>query len=439
MNRGALGKWTRRAAMIAAAGGLSAAVVRRVGEDIERLSASPRDRAAHRLHVTATPAMQAHLFRAIAHEYERRNPGLEIVLDVSQSDQPALLQHTLRAALVGALPDVSFQGYEFLRLLAAKGIALPLNARSERVARAIRLADGSTVGLGFTMSLPVLVYNMRLLEQAGEDASAFAPRAWSSVLEVARRIRRRHPDVLGIFSRYNPFIFQGVLGSLSGRLMNEAETALRFDDELGQQTFSLFRAFGVAGQARADMTRSQLRQAFANERIAMLVDSSSSVRGYESAATGSLRVGTARLPMSGPAPYLPTAGTAAVLTTKDPERADAAWRFMQFAVGPDAQQLIGAMSTYVPANLRALESAASGRVSTGFPALRGIHDSLAYASDLYAFPGDNSLQIDRTFENRLADVVTLRLTPEDALMKLEAEVSALLGEQLVSAAESTIR
>lgn len=441
MIRSEVVRWSRRAVLTAGAIALGGAVARRLGLGIDRSGDVSRAGRTTRLHVSATPATHVHMFRALAAAFERRNPNTQILLDVTQSDQPALLQETLRAALVGRLPDISFQGYEFLRLLRRRGIAVPLDEYlgedselRERpispLSQALGRAEDKLAGLGFTMSFPILVYNERLVAEAGEAVLSKVS-TWEEVLRIAARIQSRTPGVLGAYTRYNPFVFQGLLKSQSGRLMTADESRLMFDDEIGLSAFHLLRGFGLAGQARVDMTRSQVRQAFANGRIGILVDSSSSLMGYEQSTGSHLRVGTARVPLSGSAPRIPASGTAAVLMTRDKERAHAAWRFIKFAVSAEGQAIVSEMTSYVPANLQPANAALCERCESSAAPAAALQ-SVPYATALYAFPGDNALEIDRLLEDCLSDVVTLRKAPEHAVRRLKANIQPLLPDSRLS-------
>src|SRR5436189_5960804 len=50
---------------------------------------------------------------------------------------------------------------------------------------------------------------------------------------------------------------------------------------------------------------------------------------------------------------LPTGGNAAIITTRDAKKQKAAWEFLKFVTGPEAQKIVVETTGYLPTNLRA--------------------------------------------------------------------------------------
>ena len=49
---------------------------------------------------------------------------------------------------------------------------------------------------------------------------------------------------------------------------------------------------------------------------------------------------------------LPTGGNAAIITSRDPAKQKAAWEFLKFVTGPEAQKIVVETTGYLPTNLR---------------------------------------------------------------------------------------
>ena len=389
------------------------------------------------LEVTATPSIFADMFEGFVDAFEARNPDIRIDLNASQRDQSDLIQQLLRQAIVDDLPDVSFQGYNYLRVLADQGLAVPLDPFVDTDAAwtddtfspsvtATGTIGGTVYGLGVGMSFPIIYYNADLVAEATGGDPAL-PSDWDGILGVATRIQDRHPDILGIFVRYHPFVFQGFVGSHGGSMMNADETRIAFTDPPGRAAFDLLRRFGEAGQAERDMTRAQARQAFAGGTVAILVDSSSSLASFEEQTEGLFEIGTRQLPLLTEDPHLPAAGIASVMITRDQARQQAAWRFMRFVASPEGQAIVGRTTGYVPANRLAAERPdILGDYYAERPNMDAALASVPLAVTWYAFPGENATRIDAAIEDRLGEVITLRQTPDDALRALADEVRSML-------------
>ncbi|MGY8635565.1 extracellular solute-binding protein [Bradyrhizobium sp. 14AA] len=389
------------------------------------------------LRVSAAPSTFSKTFRALASAFERENPGVRIDLDVSQFDQPAIMRQTLRMAIFGDLPDVSFQGSNYLRLLADRDLLVPLDQfmnadpawnpqlYSSSIVSAGRVGK-TTYGLGVGMSFPIIFYNKSLVSKVQEGAGSI-PSNWDDMLDVARRIQSENIQVLGIFSEYNSFMFQGLVGCFGGSMMNSDDSRISFTDSAGREAMELIRRIGLAGQAKVDMTKSQARQAFAGARIAILLDSSSSLASFENEVAGRFEIGTAPLPMTGTDASLPTAGITVVMHTTDPARQALAWRFMKFVTGVEGQTVVATTTGYVPANQTVI--AKSGSVADYYaarPNVQAALRSIPRGRGWYAFPGENAGRIDMMIEDRVGDVMRLRQLPAPALDRLAKDISTQL-------------
>ncbi|WFU40234.1 extracellular solute-binding protein [Bradyrhizobium sp. CB82] len=389
------------------------------------------------LRVSAVPSTFSKAFRALASAFERENPDVRIGLDVSQIDQPAIMRQTLRMAIFGDLPDVSFQGSNYLRLLADRNVLIPLDRfmnadpawnpqlYSPSVASVGRIGN-TTYGLGVGMSFPIVFYNKALVSKVQEGAGSL-PANWDGVLDVAARIQSENSQVLGIFSEYNSFMFQGMVGCFGGFMMNSDDSRVTFTEGAGQKAMELLRRIGLAGQAKVDMTKSQSRQAFTGGRIAILLDSSSSLASFENEVAGRFEIGTAPLPVIESDASLPTAGITAVMHTTDPARQALAWRFMKFVTGVEGQTVVATATGYVPANEAAIAQPGSlADYYAAHPTMQAALRSIPRSRGWYAFPGENAGQIDMMIEDRVGEVMRLRQLPVPALDRLAKDISALL-------------
>jgi multiple sugar transport system substrate-binding protein len=378
------------------------------------------------------------MFEDLSREFQVRYPGIVVDLTVSARNQDDQIQGTLRDALIGDLPDVSFEGLNYLRLLQGRRIAVPLNEliRNDPQWNSATYApsvsdrgsiDHSVIGLGAAVSVPIIYYDVERV--AAVLGSRPMPQDWDSMLALIDALgKRAKPGLLGSFCQHDPgnWIYASLVAGLGGSMMSGDGHRLAFDQPPGRRALEVYRAFGQAGQAGADMDTDQARQAFAGGGIALLVDSSSSLTTFAKQIGGRFKLGTARFPLA-PNGYLPAAGIAAVLQTRDSSRIPAAWQFMKFVTGIEGQILIGKSTGYFPANDLVLRRAdCLGNYYAERPLLRPVVASMPFVTRWYAFPGNNSAQIDAAIFDALVDVVTLSKTPDEALGGMRSAVEALL-------------
>ncbi len=387
--------------------------------------------------VDTTPSIFADMFKQLVSTFEAANPDIHVEIDTSQLDQIATIQRTMRQAVVGELPDMSFQGFNYLKLLVDDGYLVPLDAmvasdpdwtpaQYSPSVTAVGQVGGKTYGLGIAFAFPIIYYNADLVAEV-QDGNKTLPADWDGILAVAKKIQEKHPDVLGAYTRYNSFITQGHIMSRGGSLGNADGTAVAFTDDKGLAAAKLMARFGEAGQAKIDMSDAQVRQSFTAGKVGILLASSSSLQSFAGQAKDKFEIGTAHFPFAATGAQLPTSGIAAVMHTTDPARQKAAWRFMRFVAGPQGQNIVGRMTGYAVANEVAVQTPELlGDYYKAMPAVHATLESIAYAGPWYAFSGSNASQIDQLVADRMQQVVTLQQTPEDAIQALAKDVDALI-------------
>lgn len=388
------------------------------------------------LRVSATPAIIRPMFEALVTAFTEAHLEIRIDLEVPPGEQEVMIQTVLRQAVTGDLPDVTFQGYNYLRILVDRDIAVPLDdliakdlewgeATYSPSVAASSTVRGRVAGLGVGMSFPVFYYNLDLVRRV--RPSGELPTSLGDILSLAADLDGIEPGVIGGFHRSHPWMFQAHIESRGGRLMSTDERSVAFAGAEGRETFKVLRRFGEAGQARADMTREQSRLALIGGTLGIFSDSSGVLARHEEQIGSLFDLGVGRFPITSGAGRIPAAGIASVLLTREPARQPAAWEFMKFVSGPAGQMIVAQNSAYVPANTAA---AAEGSPLAAYfaerPRMQPALATTAIASAWYAFPSANALKIDDRITDAMQRVLTLREPPDSALATLTSEVEALL-------------
>jgi multiple sugar transport system substrate-binding protein len=392
------------------------------------------------LEVLASPFIKP-VYEKLVGEFSETRAAAPAQFAAGPREEDQLVQQLLRLKLVGGvLPDVVFMGGNRIRTLAEQGLAVPLDAFIEadpdwkqgRVSSAVTAAgrvNGKTYGIAFGFSLPVVLFNSELVRRAGGDPERL-PSDWPEIVTLAQRIDRLGNGVVGGFVEYDnggAFSFLSLLNSHGGRLLTDDERNVAFDDERGLRTLQIYRDFGTAGQARADMTRDQARQAFGAGSIGIFVTMSSVIPRLEETAGERFDVLSMPLPLDADGGRVPAAGPVAVMLTRDPARQREALELMKFACSTRGQMLLAQGSGYAPANEVAIQSSPQLKAL-----LAGRRNAPAYlerlddATDWYSPPGPNTTRITDAIVLHLQQVVTLKASPETALRAMETEVTSML-------------
>lgn len=363
--------------------------------------------------------------------------GIAVRLRSPAANYQELLQQSLRDALTDDLADVALHGNYLVPVLARRGLAVPMDGLiasepdwaaqgySPALAEAGR-ANGKTVGLPWQISVPILFWNLTLVQRAGADPDRL-PADWDGIVALVRRISAIEPQAGGFFDYLTNGVwtFQALLTAQGGRLLADDDRSVGFDGETGHRALAVIRAFADAGMV--DLTQPQSQQAFAAGRLGVLASYSSLLGALERGATANgFRLGTAPWPLPSPQGRLPAGGRTIVIQSRYPTRQRAAWRYAKYMTGPQVQARLVRQFGAEPANTLA---ARTGLLDEYYSARPNAKTGLAATDRLTAwssFPGENNGKIETLLRDRLREVATGRATPDEALARMVRETQALL-------------
>ncbi|MCR9194598.1 MAG: extracellular solute-binding protein [Hyphomonas sp.] len=363
---------------------------------------------------------------------------IDVELVHGSGNYEGIMQALLRGRIVGDVPDVSFLGFNFMRMTQDTGAGYALNdfiaAETDlddrgyiaRLSNLCRRGD-DILGMPFAISMPVIYYNLDLLDAVGADTSDLSY-SWDEIIDVAARVDALGDDVEGSFFSYDAsgnWLLKALVESAGGTLMSEDDTEVLLDSAEGQWAFDVLNRLGDAGFA--NVSRSQARQAFAAGQLAILVDSSSGLNARLSSVEDRFTFGVGRFPVPHENGLLPAGGNCVVMTTDDPERQAAAWEFIKFVTSAEGQRILASNSGYVPNNRMTLQGDGEiGQRFTTDPHYQVPALTIEVAGPSYAFPGENSVRITGVIEEYMRQVLTGETEPEETLQDLKAEVEGLL-------------
>ncbi|MGH6885920.1 MAG: ABC transporter substrate-binding protein, partial [Geminicoccales bacterium] len=131
------------------------------------------------------------IFEAMAEEFEKNNPDIDVQIEVVNWDN---LQQKLTTDVAGGTaPDISIIGTRWLAGYVQEGIAEPLDqymtpefkAKFIDVFMSPSVFDGETYGLPVAASARAMYYNEAMFEQAGIAAP---PATWDELKQAAAKI-----------------------------------------------------------------------------------------------------------------------------------------------------------------------------------------------------------------------------------------------------------
>ncbi len=386
----------------------------------------------------AQPFIYKDSYDAITAAFAKREPNIKINF-VTTANYEEGTQLILRQATSNQLPDLSYQGFNRLRLFAERGIAqdlLPLLRAEGEPAKlgytpnflALAHFGGMQAGLAYAASNPVCYYNADLVKRAGGDPDNF-PTDWAGVLDLAGKIHRLGDGVEGMWYTWNgdDWMYSALLFGAGGQMLTADERDVAFAGPEGLQALTLIDRMVKQG-GMPNLSAAAARQAFAAGKLGMIFQTTALVRGTVAAVGSNFTLRTTKMPViDAQKGRLPTGGAAGMLIAKDPAKREAAFKFLRFSTSAEGQSLMVRNTGYLPCNQIAIDDAqylaAFYNENPLFvPAVKQIPISVPW----YAFPGANSVRVTQAMVDNMARVIEQKATPEQVLPEMAEEVRRLL-------------
>lgn len=305
-------------------------------------------------------------YRNLITEFKREQPKVTVKL-VEASDREDLLARLATAFSGGTPPDLFLLNYRYYAQFAAKGVLEPVqdlvdaSQKFEQEDFYPQALDafryhGALTCMPQNISSLVVYYNKDLFAKAGVDLPK-SGWTWADMVKAAKQLTKGDVHGLGVdpeIIRVAPFVW-----SAGGALVDDVERPTEFtlQNDGGTKAMREFFALHsvhkvVPGDAEVAAEDNETR--FENGRLAMVMSSRRSTPSFRQITKFDWDI--AGLPQhEQPATVL---HSDAYCLTKASKNKGAAWRFLEFAVSKDGQQITAATGRTVPSLIDASTSEA---------------------------------------------------------------------------------
>ncbi|SCL36645.1 multiple sugar transport system substrate-binding protein [Micromonospora nigra] len=323
-------------------------------------------------------------YRTLIDAYGRARPGERVQL-IEASDRKDLLARLATSVAGGSPPDLFLMNYRFYGQFAAKGVVAPLDDRIAAsdavdpadyypVAMEAFRWDGKQLCLPQNVSSLAVYFNRTLFTRYGVPE----PRAgwtWNDLVGTATAMTRdsrglvirgteaegaaRLPVVHGLGVETSIIRLAPMVWSNGGEIVDDPAkpTRLTLDTPAAREALKnlvdLRQAYGVV-PSDAEVEAEDDESRFLNGRLAMLMTSRRATTNFRT-VTG-FEWDVAPLPV-----YRQPVGVLhsdAYCMTRGARNADAAWRFMEYAMSAEGQRIIAATGRTVPSHIETSRSPA---------------------------------------------------------------------------------
>ena len=371
--------------------------------------------------------------------FEKDNPGIKIEFLAPAQSYEEISQKVIRGAMINDMPDVIYQGLSLLRGLVDRDLAISLDPFIAKAGGAEKLGydqgmlrigeqKGQHYGIPFAVSTPVIYVNLDLLKAAASVGPNDFPKSWDEIAALGKRLDDPAKGVIGFYYQWDitaNWMFQSLVFANGGRMMDEGETKIAFDQPAGMKALETLEAFSKAGMP--NLPSSQARTAFIAGKLAIFADSSSNLGKAVTEIGDKFKFQTLPFPVPSAEGRLPAGGNLVVLLTRNPEKQEAAWKYIRFATGPVGQTIMAKHTGYLPSNSIAIKTPEMlGNFYKDRPNYQTSIAQVPMLTGWYAFPGPNSLRIIDTIKGHLESVVTGKSTAAKTMPRMVSDVQQLL-------------
>jgi multiple sugar transport system substrate-binding protein len=302
-------------------------------------------------------------YRTLIEAFELAEPGISVDF-VPASDRDDLLARLATSFSGGSPPDLFLMNYRFYGQFVARGVLEPLGPRIETSqefesedfypqAMEAFQHDGEQICLPQNVSSLVVYYNVDLFRDAGIQPPA-AGWTWDEMVAAADELTV-DLDRDGTIDRYGLGVEPEIIRLAPFVWSNRASL---FDDEVDPTSFATTTPLAMEAMARFFALRSFHEVVPTDEEVESQDDESRFLAGTTAMVMSSRRSTTTFRTITGfewdvaPLPVLRDPVTilhsdAYCMTTASDDK-DAAWRFVEFAVGPEGAPVIAETGRTVP-------------------------------------------------------------------------------------------
>lgn len=376
------------------------------------------------------------IHQKIIEKFNKLHPNIKIKLERPYQDYDGLAQRTKSGLTQGNPPDLSFQGIDQVRQYVDNGTAWDMTPWVKADPRwsephgyfpammALGDYNGHQFSIPFAVSTPILYYNEDLLKKANVNLKSID--TWEGVLTACKQIHKLGNDYSGMYYDYlntGNWMLQALIYSEGGTMMDASEKKVVFDNEQGIRAAKLFRRFIDEGGMK-NWTHAQAEQAFCAGRVGFYCATTGYLKTIEDKTKG-MAIKTALFPLNNKGQRkIPCGGNAALILTKDPKKARAAFEYAMFAASAEGTAIQVSLSGYMPMHEKGVEL-----LKDFYNSHPNYRTSLAQIPSIfrwYAFPGDNMLKIMDVMRDEQQRMVSGEISPETCMRQAAKRVQALL-------------
>lgn len=378
--------------------------------------------------------------RELVDDFNKTHPNIKVTEKFNPDMYKGLTQNLQAAVASGQTPDVVQMGWDFLnyanenfdhqdinKLFADNGDSNFMKDTFEpNIAKLAQTADGTQVGVPYSLSVPVLYYNPEIFKAAGLDPNK-PPKTWEEVHQYAQQIKDKTGSPAFFMQEYaDTWTNQALVESNGGTMLKQegGKWKAGFDTPEAAQGYQ-FIADMVKDGIGLHATNEEGFQAFTSGKLAMVCTTIGKRANFEKSSQ--FQVMTTSFPAFGNKPVkVPAGGNFLMVLSKDKDKQKAAAEFIKYLESADNLTKWDTGTGYLPPHKDMDKEGPYKKLMDENANVKQAMEMLPNVTPWVSFPGQNGLQAEQVLIDTRDVVLNGSKTAQEALHDAAVKINGLL-------------
>lgn len=378
--------------------------------------------------------------RELVDDFNKTHPNIKVTEKFNPDMYKGLTQNLQASLASGQTPDVVQMGWNFLnyahenfenedinKIFAKAGDSNFINDTFEpNIARLAQTAEGTQVGVPYSLSVPVLYYNPDIFKAAGLDPNT-PPKTWEEVQQYAQQIKNATGTPAFFMQEYaDTWTNQALVESNGGTMLiqKDGKWQAGFDTPEAAQGYQVIADMIKAGTG-LHATNEEGFQSFTSGKLAMVATTIGKRANFEKSSQ--FKVMTTTFPAFGSKPVkVPAGGNFLMILSKDEAKQKAAVEFIKYLESAENLTKWDTGTGYLPPRKNMDKEGPYKKLIDENDNIKKAMAMLPNVTPWVSFPGQNGLQAEQVLIDARDVILNGSQSATEALHQAALKINELI-------------
>ena len=378
--------------------------------------------------------------RELVDDFNKTHPNIKVTEKFNPDMYKGLTQNLQASLASGQTPDVVQMGWNFLnyahenfenedinKIFAKAGDSNFINDTFEpNIARLAQTAEGTQVGIPYSLSVPVLYYNPDIFKAAGLDPNT-PPKTWEEVQQYAQQIKNATGTPAFFMQEYaDTWTNQALVESNGGTMLiqKDGKWQAGFDTPEAAQGYQVIADMIKAGTG-LHATNEEGFQSFTSGKLAMVATTIGKRANFEKSSQ--FKVMTTTFPAFGSKPVkVPAGGNFLMILSKDEAKQKAAVEFIKYLESAENLTKWDTGTGYLPPRKNMDKEGPYKKLIDENDNIKKAMAMLPNVTPWVSFPGQNGLQAEQVLIDARDVILNGSQSATEALHQAALKINELI-------------